>query len=63
MDIGGAALYSVALIAARGLLRLVSRISRILASGWQSAVEGAALHGESLHGMPPTQNDQSDDQR
>jgi hypothetical protein len=63
MDIGGAALYSVALIAARGLLRVVSRASRILASGWQLAVEGTALHGESLRGMPPTQNNQSDGER
>ena len=63
MDIGGAALYSIALMAARGLSHLALRASRVLASAWHSALEGAALYSASLYGMPQANDAQSDDQR
>ena len=63
MDIGGAVLYSIAWMTARGLSHLPRRASRVLASAWHSALDSAALYGASLYGMPQANDAQSDDER
>ena len=62
MDVGGAALYSVAVMAVRGLSRLSSHAGRIAASAGHLVLEGLTLHGASFHSMPQ-HNQPSDDGR
>jgi hypothetical protein len=48
MGIGGAVLYSVAFMAARGLSRVVMLAAQLLRWLARLLLEGAALHGASL---------------
>jgi hypothetical protein len=52
MGIGGAAVYSLALMVLRALERLGAHISRLLGWVWQCLVDGAALHGADLYASP-----------
>src|SRR5262245_32780093 len=63
MDVGGAALYSVAVMGARGVSYLAMCAGRIMAAGWRSAVEDAALHGASSHSTRLAQNTHSNDEQ
>jgi hypothetical protein len=60
MDIGGAALYSLLLMAARGLSHLAFRACRVLARAGHCLIEGMALYGADFYPMPPTSDQQAD---
>jgi hypothetical protein len=49
MGIAGAALYSLALIAGRELVRLPAHVKHALRGVWRPLLEGAAHCGASLH--------------
>ena len=63
MDIGGAALYSLVLMSARGLSHhLALRACRVLARAGHCLIEGMALFGADFYPMPPTSDRQADEE-
>ena len=52
MGIGGAALYSLALIVVRALPRLQSCTGRLLRRAGRAILDGTAQYGASFYGMP-----------
>ena len=52
--ISGAALYRLVLLADRELAQFGSHATRAVRSFWRLPVDGAAHHGTSLHGVPPS---------